>query len=173
MKAPKFAKPHERTFLALFDDISEEFGQSEADRKGSKKSNNTSDETPASPLKKIFGTHMSFSNRNQARKTFDGSMNDLSRPSIVAGDNQSPRFLKDAAPKGSPKSDSSEKINSGQMVTQNSVPNIGTPKSAATPPTSPSPAAASKNAFRPSLAPIPLNSDQAPVDSIIPIAIHH
>jgi hypothetical protein len=152
MKAPKFAKPHERTFLALFDDISEEFGQSGADRKISKKSNNTSDEAPSSPLRRMFGTHMSFSNRNQPRKTFNGSMNDLSRPSIVAKNGT----------KESPKSRSLERINSGQLVTQISVKKDNTPKSAANPPISPSPAVASKNGVKPSLTPIATTSGQAP-----------
>lgn len=185
MKAPKFSKPHERTFLALFDDISEEFGQNETSRKSSKKSTNAEEST--SPIRKIFGGHMSFNNRTQARKTFDGSMNDLNRPSIVANDSQSPKFLKDGiGAKGSSASGNSlEKLNGGRASTAPARTGSPQPLAVVPPspisqqklgiptPLSPSPAAQSKTGFRPSLATVPAKVPHSSHENIAPSVIHN
>lgn len=84
LKAPKFSKPNDRAHHALFDDLLEEFGS-----KGKK--SQSDDESPASPLRKMFSNHLSIGKKG--RSNLNGSLNDLSSGSPTFSKNSSPISL--------------------------------------------------------------------------------
>jgi hypothetical protein len=78
LKAPKFSKPNERAYFALFDDIVEEF-TSPTRSKSTKSSQSvpTSPVEPSSPLARIFG---SIKKARPSVRVPHQSMGDLTSP---------------------------------------------------------------------------------------------